>query len=276
MLVAGLDFITGYEISFSIFYLAPVGLAAWFLNKATAQVFAVVSTLIWLAMDIFSGNTYSHMAIHFWNALVRFGFFLVVLLLLGKARQLMLLQESLAQQDGLTGLFNARAFKSSCVNSFEVASRYKHSLAIGYIDLDGFKSVNDRYGHSTGDQVLKGVANVLSARVRKSDTCARLGGDEFAVLLPETSMPGAKFFFTELHGNLIAMAKKNRWPIGFSIGVAVFVEPNTNVEEAIKQADVLMYQVKRSGKNNIAFAEFHDKPEDAQAEAIGVEPQQPA
>jgi len=254
--IGAVDHATGYEVSFSIFYLAPVGIAAWSLSKPLANFTCILSALTWLTVDFASGHLYSHMSILFWNAAVRLGFFITVSALISNTHRLMTAQQSLAQQDGLTGLLNSRAFRQSCTSTFELASRHRHTLAIGYIDLDGFKSVNDTLGHSVGDEVLKGVACVLAGRLRKSDICSRLGGDEFAILLPETTLTGARTFFSELHNNLLSLATDRQWPIGFSIGIAVFLAPVSSPDEAIRKADELMYQVKRSGKNSLLFAEF--------------------
>jgi diguanylate cyclase (GGDEF)-like protein len=151
---------------------------------------------------------------------------------------------------------NSRTFKQESSSLFELASRKGRTLSLGYIDLDGFKGVNDRLGHSVGDQVLKAVAATLTTRLRSSDIGARLGGDEFAVLLPETDISGAQTFFTELHDSLLKLANLNHWPIGFSIGVAVFYSPEKSIDDAIQCADALMYKVKNSGKNRILFEEF--------------------
>lgn len=250
------DHITGYELSFSIFYLLPVCSSAWYLNKPAAVIASVLSSATWLLVDFTSGTPYTNQAIPFWNAAVRLGFFLVVALLILRLRLHFNLQNSFAQNDGLTGIMNARAFKQACVSIFDLAHRHGRPLTLGYIDLDGFKAINDSLGHSVGDEVLKAVAATLRSRLRTSDIAARLGGDEFSILLPETSITGARTFFTELHNSLLALATNKNWPVGFSIGVAVFHLPAESPDEAIRCADNLMYQVKHSGKNNIQFAEF--------------------
>ncbi|WP_291994222.1 GGDEF domain-containing protein [Candidatus Accumulibacter sp. ACC003] len=162
----------------------------------------------------------------------------------------------LAQEDGLTGLLNARTFRQRCDAIFMLAKRHGRPLALGYLDLDGFKGVNDSFGHAVGDEVLKAVASALSKRLRASDLGSRLGGDEFAVLLPETDLAGARTFFTELHESLVKLAGTNSWPVGFSIGVAVFHHARANPDDALRYADGLMYKVKNSGKNNIFFEEY--------------------
>lgn len=253
------DYMTGYELSFSIFYLLPVSASAWYLNRTAAVIASVFASAIWLLVDFTSGAMYTNQAIPFWNSAVRLGFFLVVALLIVRLRLLIEFQTSLAQKDGLTGIMNARAFWRACESIFNSSHRHGHSLALGYIDLDGFKGINDSLGHGVGDQVLIGVAATLNSRLRTSDIVARLGGDEFSILLPETSMAGAEAFFTELHSSLIDLADNRRWPVGFSIGVAIFHSPDKSPVEALRHADELMYQVKHSGKNSIRFAEFGEE-----------------
>lgn len=258
-LVAWLDFITGYELSFSIFYLFPVVLAGWYVGKKFACLVSVISAVNWLVLDYGSGRVYSNIFIPFWDAFVRLVFFLVVMMLVTRLKSLLAYQEVLAELDGLTGLYNARAFREKCAALFPLAVRNKHAATLAYIDLDDFKGINDSLGHSTGDQVLQAVADTLRQRLRSSDLCARLGGDEFSVLLPETDEAGAKAFFTELHASLCQMAERHQWPIGFSIGVAVFPRPDNNFDQAVRQADQLMYAVKHAGKNNVRFQVFDSR-----------------
>lgn len=255
-IVAVPDYLTGYELGFSIFYLLPVSVGSWYMRGQFWLLICIVSAVTWLGVDYTSGHPYSHPAIPFWNAGVRFGFFIVVALLLKRLRCVLELHASLAQRDDLTGIMNARAFRQKRGSAFELASRYGHPLALGYLDLDGFKGVNDKHGHSIGDQVLKAVAITLTARLRTSDIGARLGGDEFAVLLPETDLSGARTFFTGLHESLLDLAALNHWPVGFSVGVAVFHSPAASPDDAIRCADDLMYKVKNAGKNSIRFEEY--------------------
>lgn len=159
----------------------------------------------------------------------------------------------------LTGYWCYRSAdkERNCAGTFLSDSRrHGHSSALGYIDIDGFKGVNDSFGHSAGDEILKAVGCALTKRLRFSDLGARLGGDEFAILLPETSMLGARSFFKDLHAALLDLAESNNWPLGFSVGVAVFPVPPLNSDEAIRLADDLMYRVKRSERNSVLFSEF--------------------
>jgi diguanylate cyclase (GGDEF)-like protein len=270
--VGTIDFATGYELSVSVFYTIPIGIGAWYSGRRLGFFLCVISALTWLLVDVMSGHHYGHPLIPLWNAGVRLSFFAIITDLLDRQRRFLALHVSLAQQDGLTGIMNARTFRQRCDSLFELASRHGRTLALGYLDLDGFKGVNDRLGHSVGDQVLKTVASTLSKRLRASDFCGRLGGDEFAVVLPETDLAGATTFFAALRENLIDHAALNGWPVGFSIGVAVFRSPPANVDNAIRCAETLMYKVKNSTKNNILLEEYTGTPRGALPTAASVTP----
>ncbi len=258
--VGAIDYVSGFEISFSVFYLIPVGFGTWYLGKQFGIFICLVSAATWLAVDYASGHVYSRMAILFWNSAVRLAFFLVVSDLLQRLKRALETLSSLAQNDALTGLMNSRAFKQRCNLHFELASRNGQPLAVGYVDLDGFKGINDSLGHRAGDQVLVAVADTMAKRLRGSDLGARLGGDEFSILLPDTELAGAEVFFSGLHESLLELASLNHWPIGFSIGVAVFHKPIAGIDEAIHCADALMYKVKNSGKNRVIFEEYRSAP----------------
>jgi len=262
-IVGAIDLATGHELSFSVFYTIPVSVGSWYAGKRFGLLICIVSAMAWLAADYTSGHQYSNPTIPFWNASVRLGYFVIIASLLNRLRGSLDAQELLAQQDGLTGIMNARTFRQRCGSLFGLASRHGRPLALGYLDLDGFKGVNDSFGHSVGDEVLKAVASALTKRLRASDFGARLGGDEFAILLAETDLAGARTFFTGLRESLIDLAAQNHWSVGFSIGVAVFHHPTVNPDDAIRYADGLMYKVKNSGKNNILLEEYSSVPRSA-------------
>ena len=130
-------------------------------------------------------------------------------------------------------------------------------MAVLFVDLDGFKTVNDNYGHDAGDAVLKQVANRMTATVRKSDTVARIGGDELLVIV--TGIHGA--LDAELvAGKLIERINQpcdyrgQQLRVGASIGIAVYPQHGSDVETLLKSADAAMYAVKRAGKNRYQLA----------------------
>jgi diguanylate cyclase (GGDEF)-like protein len=164
-------------------------------------------------------------------------------------------EATLARLDSLTQILNARAFNEVCQRLVRLAERNQHPLAFAYIDVDDFRTVNDTAGHSAGDLVLQEVASTLARRVRSTDVIGRLGGDEFAVLMPETTDAGAQTAFAKIHDELQRDAAAHSWPIGFSIGVALFQSAPSSVDEALKVADALMYRAKQAGKNNVLYEE---------------------
>ncbi len=249
------DYLSGYEMSFSIFYLAPIVLVTWYTKKWTAYTLCMICALTWLLVDYASGHGYSHPLIPFWNAGVRLAFFLITAYLLSELKNHLRYEEKQARVDGLTQLFNARAFRELASKTLQAARRYRRPVVLGYIDLDNFKAVNDGAGHAEGDRVLQTVARTLNRCVRASDIAGRMGGDEFAVFMPETERAGTEITFQRIREELLRDMANHGWPVGFSIGVAVFPTAPTTIDQALKRADHLMYRVKQSGKNNIIYEE---------------------
>lgn len=262
--VGMIDHSTGYEVSISVFYLVPIALATWYGGLYQGSLLSIISATSWLIVDRTAGHYYSQAFIPFWNAGVRFLFFIVTAKLLVTLRDQLEKERNMARFDGLTGAMNGRGFMEASQAIFRIAARYGRPTVIGYIDLDNFKSVNDTLGHTEGDHVLKAIASLLLKSVRGADLVGRLGGDEFAVLLPETTYSGAVTVFASLREELLKETRERVWPIGFSIGVAVFQTVPSSVDEAMKLADALMYRVKNSGKNNILFEEFGNLEETSQ------------
>jgi diguanylate cyclase (GGDEF)-like protein len=254
--VGTIDYATGFELAFSIFYAIPVGLSAWYLGRRFGLLLSILSALVLFWVDAAAGHPYIGTTSPYWNTGVPLGFFLIITVLLDNLHRALDALASQAQRDGLTGLLNDRTFRERCLPAFSLAARHGRTVAIGYIDLDGFKGINDRSGHAVGDDVLREVAAAISKRLRGSDFAGRLGGDEFGVLLVETTPDGPQTFFARLHEALNAVAARHSWPLGISIGVGVFNPPPTTPDDGIRYADDLMYKVKRSGKNRVLVEDF--------------------
>jgi diguanylate cyclase (GGDEF)-like protein len=254
-LVGQIDYITGIEISFSVFYLLPIALVTWYAQRWIGYSLCCISAIVWLLSDHLSGATYSYWLIPIWNALVRLSFFFMTAFLLGELKGYLKSEEALARTDGLTHLLNGRAFKDVTSRSINLAARHGHPVVLGYIDVDNFKGINDKAGHDEGDRVLQAVAESLNNSIRSTDVAGRLGGDEFAVFMPEIGAEGARIAFNKLHAALNQMASAHNWPIGFSMGIAIFPTAPSGIDEALKIGDSLMYRVKQSGKNNVMYEE---------------------
>ncbi len=258
VLVLGVsDLITGYEYSFSLFYLIPIVMAAWYVGTRAGLLIAGLSAVIWFLADIGSGNQYSSSIAYLWNVLIRLGFYLIVVTLLFNLKRALTTEQELARLDYNTGAVNARYFYELAQLEIDRLNRYKHSLAMAYIDLDNFKLINDRFGHSIGDQVLRRVVQILHGQIRRNDIIARMGGDEFALLLSEIDQIDVEHVIKRISSNLQADMEENHWPVTFSIGVVKFQTSPENVDEMVKAADQAMYTIKNGAKNGVFFTDYN-------------------
>ena len=254
-----LDEVTTFDLSLTLLYIVPTAVASWYGRRRLGILVCVLAATTMLLVDLRSGHEYSNPAIPIWNAVVRLGIFAVTADLLCRLRDSLEEVAALARTDGLTGVLNGGTFMQRCDAITKLADRYRHPTALGYLDLDRFKRVNDTLGHDVGDRVLKAVASEIVGRLRASDVVARMGGDEFAILLPETGLAGARVAFTAIYDDLVALAAGNQWPVDFSIGVVVFHSAPPTADEALRRADQLMYTVKKAGKGSVALEEFPAK-----------------
>jgi len=154
----------------------------------------------------------------------------------------------LSRMDPLTGLLNQRAFMDAVRGELTRARRMSTPLALAYIDLDAFKQINDREGHSRGDEVLKALARTAQEIKRGIDVAARYGGDEFCIAFPDTDITGAVQFVERLWQRFVS-----RTEITFSVGVAhTGPQHFESVEELVSRADACMYEMKRDHHENPA------------------------
>lgn len=253
-LIAWVDIAAGYEISVSIFFLLPIAIATWYGSQRASIIYSIGCATLWFFMDTkFSAHQYINPLAPYWNGTVRLGFFLIAVGLLGQLKYHLTNEIRRSRTDDLTNLCNVRGFTEQAEILFGLAVRHGRSVVLAYIDLDNFKQVNDNFGHSEGDKVLSVVGKKISSSLRVTDVAGRVGGDEFVIVLPETDEYGAKSVLNKLRGTLFQETQKHGWPISFSVGVVSFSPSSHRLDEAIKIADSLMYQVKASGKNNILF-----------------------
>jgi diguanylate cyclase (GGDEF)-like protein len=205
----------------------------------------------WLAVAYASSGHFSSPVIAYWNAAARLGFMVILAHVVASFRATLLRERELARTDYLTGAFNGRSFGEAAGAEIARARRHAHPFSVAYIDVDDFKQVNDRQGHSAGDRLLKAVASSLGRNVRDIDTVARIGGDEFAVLMPETDARAAHVAMLRTRRRLIEDAKAGGWPVTLSVGVVTFDTPPASVDDLLRAADEVMYSAKRGGKNAV-------------------------
>jgi len=163
---------------------------------------------------------------------------------------------TLAHHDTLTGLANRRLFLKFLGKILPLARRHHHQFAILYLDLDGFKIINDTHGHEAGDQVLCEVASRLQGVVRDSDLVARFGGDEFVVIAQKVEgRPGAEIVAQRILDAIHVPMRfqEHQIHVGTSIGIALFPDDSDDGERLLQLADDALYQVKKSGKDGSSF-----------------------
>jgi diguanylate cyclase (GGDEF)-like protein/PAS domain S-box-containing protein len=156
----------------------------------------------------------------------------------------------LAVTDELTGLRNRRAFEERLVMEFSMARRRKRQLSVLLIDVDDFKTINDRWGHAAGDEVLRRLGMILRTTVRLPDLPARYGGEEFVVLLPESGEESAMGLARRVMQRIAAEEWENE-PVTISMGMSSMTESLMNGYQLVELADEALYAAKRAGKNRV-------------------------
>jgi len=254
VLVLGVvDYLTGYEWAFSIFYLLPVFIVTWHIGLRWGIVTSVFSGFVLLASDLLAGRQYSHQVMPYWNMLVMTATFLVIVYTIAYLKKVLVAERTFARTDALTGVSNARHFGEMAKITIRQNIGGKKQCALAYIDLDNFKAINDNYGHSTGDLLLKMAAGIIKVNLRDDDIVARLGGDEFGVIVSAASLQEAEDVFERIRANFLHEMQKRKWPVTFSGGVIYFENCSVSMDEMIGLADRLMYTVKKDGKNSIKY-----------------------
>jgi diguanylate cyclase (GGDEF)-like protein len=161
--------------------------------------------------------------------------------------------ERMAEHDDLTGLLNRRKFMDRAMAELNRDHRNRRPVAVAMVDIDFFKSINDSYGHTGGDQVLKAFAEILKKDLRESDLVGRVGGEEFAFVLPETGPEAAEHLMERIRStvqsNPIELADGRRVQATISVGVADAA--NSSLPLALRHADIALYSAKSKGRNRV-------------------------
>ncbi|MCW8907721.1 MAG: diguanylate cyclase [Sedimenticola sp.] len=164
----------------------------------------------------------------------------------------------LATHDPLTGLPNRSLFSEHLEIALNSARRHDRMLALLFLDLDGFKSVNDVHGHDTGDELLKSIGKRMRKCIRKEDICARIGGDEFTILLSELSQTADATLIAQKLIEVISQpitVGESVCHVGASIGISLFPESAWDARTLLRLADDAMYHAKANGKNRFSLAQ---------------------
>ncbi len=251
--VGTLDYMTGVEIRLFPLYFVPVAIVAWFMSRASSIALACASTLMWGASNLLGAPKYSSALvapINFTAMLVAFG---TIAVLVSELQRRLRIERDLSRKDPLTGLPNSRAFYEHGSLLLAVARRSARTLTLAYLDLDNFKAINDQFGHLEGDRALVETAHALQQQVRASDLVARLGGDEFAILMLDSDVEAARTSLERVRNHVTTRMQQNTWPVTVSVGAVTYARAPTSLDNAIHDADAVMYRAKSAGKNRVTI-----------------------
>lgn len=245
-----IDWLTGSEYGFSLFYLLPITVTTWYVGRYWGVVVALLSAATWSVADVLGGTNYSSVYVPIWNTGVRLAFFLITLFLQNAYRTALRRAEALALTDPLTGAVNLRSLEQLVARDLAAIERQPQPVSLAFLDLDHFKQVNDQRGHAEGDKALRLVTDTLHRHLRRTDVLARLGGDEFALWLPGTDEASAVSVLARLRAALAEAMRAADYPITFSVGVVTYPAAAPTLEAMLGAADALMYEVKASSRND--------------------------
>jgi len=238
------------ELRLDILFVIPVLLAAWHDGMHWGIAFALATSLLRFRIGIDQLPPTTLVDYRVLNELAYLAVVGVAITGLSQLRHTHSQLEQLAIQDPLTNVLNARAFSHELAQELSRNRRYGRPLALIYLDLDDFKSINDAHGHATGDAVLRLVADAMRSAVRQADIVGRLGGDEFAVLMPETDGDVAHAAATRLVTGIRTVFRGTP-SVTASIGVLAVSGTEAGTDELLRKADQAMYAAKRAGKDRV-------------------------
>jgi diguanylate cyclase (GGDEF)-like protein len=251
------DYFAGPAFSFSTLYILDVVIAAWTIGGWYAFVLGVAAIATNICLNGFQLPATGYLApIHstanVWNLSMRLLALGMTLTLVTGFRRAFVAARFEAERDPLTGLLNRRGLNASFRKTVARAARAGTLLVVAYADLDRFKQLNDRLGHDAGDTLLKIFGGAIDGALRGCDTASRLGGDEFLILLEARSVAEGEAAVSRIHRRLSDVLGGPWASVTCSMG-AVIADPRMGleIEDALKQADQLLYDCKRSNRAGI-------------------------
>lgn len=226
----------------SILLVLPVMAAAWFSGPWPAQAMTVAGAALYLGAEWLAGTS---MGVAAGRSVMVLGVLALVARALPSLRHASQVEREQALTDPLTSLGNRRFFRELAAVEVNRSRRYGRPVTLVYLDLDGFRALNDGLGHAEGDALLVLAANLFTGTLRSSDIVARIAGDEFAILLPETGPDGARIVVEKLRRRL-AEATSSR-PLTFSAALVTYEDGPVSMEAMLRQADRGMVDARRAG-----------------------------
>jgi diguanylate cyclase (GGDEF)-like protein len=250
-----LDYLTGSEISISLFFFFPIAVITWYLGPRYGGAFSLLSTILWALVQRMQGFSYSTEFVRYWGVVMHLAYYVLVVLASNYLKNAFDTTRRQAITDPLTGILNSREFYRLLAIEMLRVQRNNQAVTIAFLDLDNFKLINDRYGHQVGDELIQLVSQTIAGSLRRTDLFARVGGDEFAILLPGADAHSAGLAAHKIQEDLAVIMREHGYPVTFSLGALAFASPPPDIQKALREADALMYQAKARGKNNFIILE---------------------
>ena len=252
--VNALDFLSGIQMALMFLYLTVAGLAAWTFGERKGLMFGLLVALSGAAVrHVQIAANPAHMltpAMEVWTVFARVLTSSLVVVLVSGMRGAIRIEQWRASTDGLTGVLNKTSFHARMATTLAAARGTARGFILCYMDLDGFKQVNDRHGHSAGDDILRIFAQAAVDTIREGDLFARIGGDEFVALLSIPHTEDGDLVAALVHRRISIILERTGLPVSCSMGALVATADELEpLEAAIQLADSLMYEVKHSGKD---------------------------
>lgn len=254
-IVSALDFATyDFELCIATLYIVPIALACWMFGPRES-----ITTTIAVTLIAFTKYPLMHPDPNFfttlWNGISRSMAFATLAAIVLSFRRSYDYVQFIANRDRMTGTLNKEAFDDEAKRRLDMARLTSSPILLAFLDLDGFKGVNDAHGHDAGDDVLRQFSDGAARELRRNDCFGRVGGDEFAMVLSVDSVVEAYDLAEDLHRRFTAVLETSGYPVTCSMGALIVPAGDShNRRELMREADRLMYAAKNSGKNAVRIA----------------------
>ncbi|HEU5210808.1 MAG TPA: GGDEF domain-containing protein [Longimicrobiales bacterium] len=248
IVVAAAQALLDPALPLDLLFVLPVAVIAMAGGRPLGVTSGVAAAVLRSLVELWRGPGHEHPAIAVLSFLLGALVYMLTAWFAAEITTAALRARASALTDPLTGLGNRRFFEDVAERELNRSQRYARPLALAFINIDDFRSVNEERGHAAGDALLRRVAQELPSGIRRSDIVARLGGDVFAVLLPETPAEGAEVAMGKLRERLRATAREGGFDVRFSVGVATLDTGATTLKALMSAADATMYAAKRTGQ----------------------------
>jgi len=249
ILVLGfMDYYTGNEFHFLIFYLVPILFATLRAGKLYGYLLSIIGAATSETAFLLAVGKKVFTPLTCWNILAQSVLFMVFVLLVHAVRTSQRHEKNAAREDGLTGLLNARGLGEVLAKEIERSRRFAHPLSIAHVACENFGQVRGKIGAALSDGVLRLVAECMQATLRGTDAVARAYDDEFVAVLTETDEKAALLAMEKLESRLAEVITQHYPELIFSIGIVSFAQCRHGHQEALDLADMALYEARRLGR----------------------------